>query len=114
MFNSYGWKCAINIIKYTLPTEDTCGYVLIEFWTDMAGRDISYEYDKLDGTADDLVKDFVRHAENYDVDEEVELYVNTRGQNGVPNTIRELLNDWQEAKDTLMEIAEKLQAAIKN
>jgi len=100
--------------EYTLPTEDTSGYVLIEFWTDTAGQDIPYEYDGWDGTAEDLVKDFVKHAENYDVDEEVELYVNMRGQNGVPSTIRELLDDCQEAKDTLMEIAEKLQAAIKN
>jgi len=100
--------------EYTLPTEDTCGYVLIEFWTDTAGQDIPYEYDGWDGTAEDLVKDFVRYAENYDVDEEVELYVNMRGQNGVPSTIRELLDDCQEAKDTLMKIAEKLQAAIKD
>ena len=99
--------------EYTLPTEDTCGYVLIEFWTDTAGQDIPYEYDGWDGTAEDLVKDFVRYAENYDVDEEVELYANMRGQNGVPSTIRELLDDCQEAKDTLMKIAEKLQATIK-
>ena len=100
--------------EYTLPTEDTCGYVLIEFWTDTVGQDIPYEYDRWDGTAEDLVKDFVRYAENYDVDEEVELYVNMRGRNGVPNTVRKLLDDCQEAKDTLMKIAEKLQAAIKD
>ena len=88
--------------------------VLIEFWTDTAGQDIPYEYDGWDGTAEDLVKDFVRYAENYDVDEEVELYVNMRGQNGVPSTVRELLDDCQEAKDTLMKIAENLQAAIKD
>ena len=48
------------------------------------------------------------------MDEEVELYVNMRGQNGVPSTVRELLDDCQEAKDTLMKIAEKLQTAIKD
>lgn len=100
--------------KYTLPTEDTCGYVLIEFWTDTAGQDIVYEYDGWDGTAEDLVKDFIRDAENYDVDEEVVLYVNMRGQKGVPSSVMDLLEDCQEAKDTLMKIAEKLQAAIKN
>lgn len=100
--------------EYTLPTEDTCGYVLIEFWTDTAGQDVPYEYDGWDGTAEDLVKDFVRHAENYDVDEEVELFVDMRGQNGVPSTVREILDDCQEAKDTLMKIAEKLQAVIKD
>lgn len=86
-------------------------YGLVEFWTDTAGQDIPTEFD-FDGTAEDFVKEFTERAENYDVDEEVEVYVNMRGQNGVPNTIRELLDDCQEAKNTLLEIAVKLNAAI--
>jgi hypothetical protein len=35
-----------------------------------------------------------------------------RGENGVPSSIRELLDDCQEAKDTLMEIANNLNNAI--
>ena len=85
---------------------------LIEFWTDTAGQDIPTEFD-YDGTPEDYVKQFTERAENYDVDEEVELYVNMRGQRGVPNTVRELLDDCQEAKDTLMEIANKLNAVVK-
>lgn len=85
---------------------------LIEFWTDTAGQDIPTEFD-YDGTPEDFVKQFTKRAKRYDVDEEVELYVGMRGKNGVPNTVRELLDDCQEAKDTLMEIAEKLQVAIK-
>lgn len=90
-------------------TEDDSA--LIEFWTDTAGQDIPTEFD-YDGTPEDFVKQFIERAENYDVDEEVELYVGMRGKNGVPNTVRKLLDDCQEAKDTLMEIAKKLQKAI--
>ena len=86
---------------------------IIEFWTNTSDQDIPTEFD-YDGTPEGFVKEFTERAENYDVDEEVELYVNMRGKNGVPNTVRELLDDCQEAKDTLMEIARKLQAALKN
>lgn len=86
-------------------------YGIVEFWTDTADQDVPTEFE-FDGTASDFVKKFCEAAENYDVDEEVELYVDMRGKNGVPSTVRELLDDMQEAKDTLMEIAEKLQTAI--
>jgi len=98
-------------IKYDTNYCSSETEALIEFWTDTAGQDIPTEFD-YDGTPEDFVKQFTERAENYDVDEEVELYVNMRGKNGVPNTVRELLDDCQEAKDTLMEIAEKLQKAI--
>lgn len=84
---------------------------LVEFWTDTAWQDIPTEFD-FDGTPEDFVGRFVECAENYDIDEEVELYASMRGQSGVPNTIRELLDDCQEAKDTLMEIAEELKKAV--
>ncbi len=94
-------------IKYSIDGKN----VLVEFWTDTAGQDIPVEF-KFDGTPESFVKEFTECAEIYDVDEEVELYVNSRGERGVPNTIRELLDDCQEAKDTLMEIARKLKAAL--
>lgn len=82
-------------------------YAIIEFWTDTAGQDIPVEIDH-NGTTEDIINQFVDYAEGYDVDDQVELYVGMRGQNGVPETVRELLADMQEAKDTLMMIAEKL------
>lgn len=87
-------------------------YGLVEFWTDTAGQDIPVEI-YFDGTPEDFVNQFVEYADNYDVDDEVELYVNMRGQKGVPATIRELLDDCQEAKDTLTEIANRLNQALK-
>lgn len=86
-------------------------FALIEFWTDTSGQDIPVEID-FDGTVDDLVNKFSMYAENYNVDEEVEIYAPMRGTNGVPTSIRELLNDCQEAKDTLMDIAKKMESAL--
>lgn len=94
-------------IKYDIRKD----YALIEFWTDTAGQDIPVELN-YDGSVEDLVKHFIEYAENYDVDEEVELYAKYRGQRGIPDSIRVLLDDCQEAKDTLMEISDKLQKAI--
>ncbi len=83
----------------------------VEFWTDKAGQDIPVEIE-YDGTPEDFVKKFTEYAESYDVDDEVECYVDMRGKNGVPGTIREIIDDCQEAKDTLMELSENLKKAI--
>lgn len=101
-FLKYNWQKNENGKDY---------YGLVEFWTDTAGQDIPIDF-YFDGTAEDFVREFTEAAESYDVDEEVEIYVGMRGKNGVPNTVRELLDDCQEAKDKMMEIAEKLQEAI--
>lgn len=85
--------------------------VSLEFWTDTAGQDIPIDIE-YDGTAEDFVKKFTEYAENYDVDEEVEMYANIRGKNGVPKSIRTLWNDCQEAKNTLMEIAANIKNAL--
>ena len=98
-------------VKYNTKYCDSETEALIEFWTHTAGQDIPTEFD-YDGSPEDFVKQFAERAENYDVDNEVELYVDMRGQRGVPKTVRELLDDCQEAKDTLMKIAEELKKAI--
>lgn len=100
-FGRYDWR----------KNKDNTWYGIFEFWTDTADQDIPTEID-FNGTAEDFTKKFVEAAENYNVDDEVETYVDMRGKNGVPNTVRELLNDCQEAKDTLMKIAEKLKEAV--
>lgn len=81
--------------------------VVIEFWTDTAGQDIVVEFD-YDGTPEDFIREFNYRADTYDVDEEVALYINSLGKGGVPSTARELVEDCEEAKETLMEIADRL------
>ena len=84
-----------------------------EFWTDTAGQDVVVEFD-FDGTGADFINKFVDYAESYDPDEEVEIYVSSGmlGQRGVPSSIRTILADCDEAKDTLMEIASDLKHFI--
>lgn len=94
-------------IKYEINKDNA----LIEFWTDTAGQDIPVEID-YDGTVENLVVKFATYAENYNVDDEVECYINMRGENGIPSSVRDLIDDCQEAKDTLMKIANKLKNAI--
>lgn len=80
-----------------------------EFWTDTAGQDVVVEFD-YDGSAEDFINKFVEYAEFYDPDEEAEMYVRNGmlGKQGVPDSLRVLLDDCEEAKNTLMEIAESL------
>ena len=82
-------------------------YALVEFWTDTAGQDIPTEFE-YDGTASDFVKQFTKCAYAYDVDEEIELYVGMRGQRGVPERVRDIIDDCEEAKETLLNIANAL------
>ncbi len=91
--------------------ENGTWYGLVRFWTDTAGQDVPTEIE-FDGTAEDFVQKFIDAAKNYDVDEEVEVYADMRGKCGVPETIRELYKDCQEAKDTLLRIAIALRDAL--
>ena len=59
-----------------------------------------------------IVEKFAEYAQKYDVDDEVEIFVGMRGENGVPKSVRDLIDDCQEAKDTFMEISEKLKKAL--
>lgn len=105
----YKIKNALNQldVKWAICDKTVC----IEFWTHIAGQDVPTEFE-YDGTAEDFVNQFTEKAECYDVDEEVEVYVGVRGHGGVPDTIRELYDDCQDAKDTLLLIANKLQKAL--
>ena len=94
-------------VRYTINKNDA----LVEFWTDTAGQDVPVEFE-YDGTAEGFVKQFTEKAEDYDVDEEFDLYNEGRGQNGVPNSVRTLLEDIEEAKATLMKIAANLKKAV--
>ena len=89
--------------KYTIEDNFAC----FEFWTNTAGQDVVVEFD-YDGTPEDFVEQFVEYAENYDVDSEVELFVGMRGQHGIPSSVRTIIDDCEEAKETLMDIAESL------
>lgn len=61
----------------------------------------------------DLINQITEYSYNYDADEEAEIYINIRGKNGVPSSIRALLDDSQWKKDQLTKLASQIQNAYK-
>lgn len=59
-------------------------------------------------TADSFMEDLDRRVDGFDVDEEVAVWVDMRGKNGVPERITDLIEDaeWkkQELEDLLKEL----------
>lgn len=61
-----------------------------------------------DGTEKDFIRQFESYAKDFDAEEHAEMWINSRGTNGVPDSIKDLLKDAEWIKYTLMEIAEEL------
>ncbi len=58
-----------------------------------------------DGTPAGFIKAFQEYAEDFDADEHAEMWIESRGKNGVPESIRDLLNDADWIKNNLIETA---------
>lgn len=68
---------------------------------------ISFTYD---GTEEDFIKQFESYAEDFDADEHAEMWIEARGSvNGVPNSIRDLINDANWIKNMLLMVSKELQ-----
>lgn len=67
-----------------------------------------YSYDFVFGVwaknIDELYIELSEYYENFDVDEETILWVNSLGKNGVPPTIRELLGEMEECESELEQL----------
>ena len=63
-----------------------------------------------DGTDEGFIKAFRINAVNFDTEEHAELWVNSRGQNGVPESIKDLIADAEWIKNTLLSVADELEA----
>ena len=61
-----------------------------------------------DGSEKDFVEKFGEYATDFDPDEHVEMWIPSRGKNGVPSSIRALLKDADAIKERLEDLAEKL------
>jgi hypothetical protein len=97
----------INIIS-TEPCGDEYRTEL-EFWSN-AGEGCYYEIYH-DGTEKSFADAFYREAADFDPDEHAEELVNMRGTNGVPNSIREIIDDADSIKEFLEETADALRTA---
>lgn len=104
----------VEIMKYKkyLPVFKRCGWnvnvsdneIEIENWSP-AGENI-VEY--LDKTID-IPSQMQNIADNFDADEHAEMWIEHRGKNGVPGSIRVLLND----ADAIQEMYNKLAHSLK-
>ena len=72
------------------------------------GEDLSGECVWFDGTDEGLKAALAEHAESFDPDEHAELYINMRGKQGVPNSIRALIDDADAIKKMLQELSDKV------
>lgn len=80
----------------------------IEFYSP-EGEDI-HECIFYDGTDEGFLKAFRDNAEKFDADEHAETYVEFRGNRGVPESVRDLIEDAEWIKDTLLSVADELEA----
>lgn len=80
-------------------------------WYSNAGEDI-WETIYHSNTVESIVKAISDLADNFDAEEHAKLYVNSAGENGVPN-LKELIEDAYNIKEFLMNVSSELNGSIK-
>ena len=95
-----GWR--LNIIE----KQDGEYRAEIENWSP-AGEDL-IETVCFDGTSAGFCKSFRQNANSFDVDDHVEMWIDSRGENGVPETARELVEDAEAIREMLNTLADEL------
>lgn len=96
-----------NINVCSVELQDGEYVAELEFYSD-AGEDFVFSI-WFDGTWNDFVEKFREYAMEFDPDEHAEMYVDLRGQRGVPSSIRTLIED----ADGIKECLEKLSDGLK-
>lgn len=61
-----------------------------------------------DGTEEGFIAAFVEYANDFDAEEHAEMWIESRGKNGVPESIKDLLEDAEWQKNTFLEVVEAL------
>lgn len=61
-----------------------------------------------DGTEEGFIAAFVDYANWFDAEEHAEMWIEGRGKNGVPESIKDLLEDAEWQKNTFLEVTEAL------
>ncbi len=93
VFKHYGWK--VNITDKEIE---------IENWSPAGENLVEYLDKKID-----IPSQMQKIADNFDADEHAEMWIEHRGKNGVPGSIRMLLND----ADAIQEMYNKIAHALK-
>ena len=82
-------------------------YAEMEFYSD-AGEDFVFTV-WFDGTWSDFVDNFRQYTIDFDPDEHAEMWVNSRGKNGVPDSIRTLIDDADSIQEYLYQWTDNLE-----
>jgi hypothetical protein len=67
-----------------------------------------------DGTDEDFIQKFETLVDNFDPDEEAEVFIEMRGKNGVPDSIRDIINDQEWKLETLKTTLKELNEEFKD
>lgn len=61
-----------------------------------------------DGTYNNFKNKLTEYSENFDIDEEAEIWIENRGKNGIPDSIKDLVEDAEWKQKQLKELSEVL------
>lgn len=100
-----------NITVYNRTEQDGEFCRDIEFYSN-ADEDV-IETVWYDGTDSGFIEEFRQLANDFDADEHAEMWISHRGENGVPDDIRTLIDDAEGIKNKLLSVAEQLEEIIK-
>lgn len=67
-----------------------------------------WETVRFDGTDEGFAETIMDRANNFDIDEEAEIWIDGRGKNGVPNSIKDLVVDAEWKQEKLENLAKEL------
>lgn len=97
---------AAELLDWSVHIYDDC----IEFEKySPAGEDFSFSIAGSEET--DVVKQVREYAYEFDPDEHTEMWAESRGKRGVPDSIRTLIDDADAIKEMLFELADTLREA---
>lgn len=93
---------------YVEPSQNNRTYVDLETYSP-AGEDFGMTIDfDAEDQAESFLKDLSDYADNFDVDEHVEMWMPSRGKKGCPSTARELVEDAEAITEMIKELFEVL------
>ena len=100
---SNGWKCCI--------TKEDGGRTYVDLSKySPAGEDFGMTVDFEEGRqAESFMEELKSHVEDFDPEEHAEMFIPSRGERGVPSSIRELLDDADAIKVMVMELYDALE-----
>lgn len=100
--------------SYNLEKIPKVGYVLHVEWYSPLGENMCDDIELPDYfTIEDIYDAFYRKYDEYDAEEHAELWIEHRGQNGTPSSIRDLLDDADEIGKIYDEIVDELRTLYK-